>query len=324
MGCFRAFLATVVMIGHLAGGAHGDVLSRHFLNALLAVEVFFAVSGFYMYFIWHERYAAQPDAVRAFYASRFLRIFPTYWIFLALTLMFVPNLLDDALREGNAFVRYHYALENILLLRSDAMTEAWPVSVELVFYALAPFLLPLPTRALLVIIVLSAASRLYLASQGFWYAHYFPLELCLFLSGALLCRYYLRYRELLRAWPETTLRRLVLGFAVWTLAYSIAYVSLPDDRFNLRYGIYLLSALPFIPLLFELTRESRRDRFIGEMSYAIYLGHPFFIRLVAPHAGEYTSLFVIPLTLLSAVLIARFIDVPLGRWRRGRFAGSKA
>jgi peptidoglycan/LPS O-acetylase OafA/YrhL len=48
-----------------------------------AVQVFYVISGFYMAMVLSTRYSA----ARAFYASRFLRIFPPYGIALAATLL---------------------------------------------------------------------------------------------------------------------------------------------------------------------------------------------------------------------------------------------
>ncbi|HEY3932799.1 MAG TPA: acyltransferase family protein, partial [Verrucomicrobiae bacterium] len=46
-----------------------------------AVQIFYIISGFYMAMVLSSRYAT----VRAFYESRFLRIFPPYWIVLIAT-----------------------------------------------------------------------------------------------------------------------------------------------------------------------------------------------------------------------------------------------
>lgn len=83
MGLLRTFLALLVVGSHL--GAFG--------GATFAVKAFFVISGFYMALVIDTRYYALPIA--DFYASRLLRLLPTYWVVGLLTvvaeLLLVPH-----------------------------------------------------------------------------------------------------------------------------------------------------------------------------------------------------------------------------------------
>lgn len=66
-----------------------------------AVQIFYIISGFYMALVLSTRYTS----ARPFYASRFLRIFPVYWIVLAATMLWSLAVL--ALR-GDALALHAY------------------------------------------------------------------------------------------------------------------------------------------------------------------------------------------------------------------------
>jgi peptidoglycan/LPS O-acetylase OafA/YrhL len=82
MGLVRFLLAVSVVLVH-AGPTYGITL----INGIVAVQAFYIVSGFYMALILHEKYPATINGAKLFYSNRFLRIFPLYWIILALTVL---------------------------------------------------------------------------------------------------------------------------------------------------------------------------------------------------------------------------------------------
>jgi peptidoglycan/LPS O-acetylase OafA/YrhL len=81
VGLLRLFLAVVVVIGH-AGGFYG-VRST---GGMVAVEVFFIISGFYMTMILEEKYIGKGSYV-LFLTNRFLRLYPLFWVVLFLTIL---------------------------------------------------------------------------------------------------------------------------------------------------------------------------------------------------------------------------------------------
>ena len=84
MGLLRLFLALFVVLGHTPGH---NFVSRP-LDDGLAVQCFFSISGFYMYFILSGCNGRRYQAI-AFYKSRFLRIFPLYILCLFVTIVLV-------------------------------------------------------------------------------------------------------------------------------------------------------------------------------------------------------------------------------------------
>ena len=83
MGILRFLLATSVIIGHSS-----PIYGLSLLDAGLAVRVFFIISGFYMTLILNSKYHVQRGGYWLFVSNRFLRIYPSYLVVLAVSLLF--------------------------------------------------------------------------------------------------------------------------------------------------------------------------------------------------------------------------------------------
>src|SRR3981081_2651731 len=77
MGYLRLVLALVVACGHLQTDAlYGKTEASVFsVGPIIAVKLFFIISGFYMAMVFHKYGSA-----RGFYLSRSMRLFPIYWL----------------------------------------------------------------------------------------------------------------------------------------------------------------------------------------------------------------------------------------------------
>lgn len=82
MGLFRLALACSVLMEHSKG--HG-FFGLGFLTGRLAVQSFFIISGFYMALVLNEKYLG-PGRYWTFLQQRFLRLYPSYIIIIALIL----------------------------------------------------------------------------------------------------------------------------------------------------------------------------------------------------------------------------------------------
>ena len=61
MGYLRILLALCVAVGHLPSGLYGTPSKTIiFVGALVAVKLFFIISGFYMAMIFHKHYSTAP------------------------------------------------------------------------------------------------------------------------------------------------------------------------------------------------------------------------------------------------------------------------
>jgi peptidoglycan/LPS O-acetylase OafA/YrhL len=175
MGLIRLLLAISVVL------AHSDSLFGVKLwGGVMAVEMFFIISGFYMALILNEKYNS-PDKTIIFYKNRLLKLLPIYWTVLSLTLLLsivsyftfnkggtLLHFIDDF--DDLGFFAFYVVFSNVFLMGQDLLMflglneegvvltksfsdtstplhkfiiipQAWTLSLEIVFYLMAPFLL---------------------------------------------------------------------------------------------------------------------------------------------------------------------------------------
>lgn len=350
MGSLRILLALAVLLSHM------PLAPFQFLGGGLAVQLFYIVSGFYMALVLDTKYHDR----RLFYSNRLLRLLPAYVVMLPVAAL--PLFAWDAsATAGRALFPLAFSdpltalvllVENLVIVGQELLfwfrigadgglvfdaagalpdehhsvawqgllvPQSWSLSMELLFYLLAPLLAKLPTRALLLCavasIALRAAGLLLPVSYGLWQGRLFPTALFLFVFGML------AYRLLPWAarWPSWA-RGASLPLAA-LLVIGLPWLPLPPEA--ARWFAYLAVAL-LLPALFRLTGRWRADRWLGELSYPIYLSHLAVIGVVLrfePPAGFWIALVG---TLAVSVALLLLVDLPVDRWRQRRVARGSA
>jgi peptidoglycan/LPS O-acetylase OafA/YrhL len=316
MGVLRLLFALSVLLVHDMEGWF------KLIDGAAAVQCFFAISGFYMALVLNERYAAPAT----FYFNRALRLFPTYWAVVLLTLAAAmlagrPTFIDVAQHSGLTWdARALVFVSSFFLIGSDAMlfvrpTEAglvftasfwaeppqlfwyhpippaWSLPVEMAFYALAPFLVGCRWR-LLGALLLGLTARVIVyklfGSHDPWRYRFFPAEVSLFCAGGLAYHFS-------RAMQARAAARRI-GFVCLGLLIALMplYPHLPSVARYVPVSAALLASLPFV---FALTRDSATDRWIGELSYPVYLLHFLVLQYLSG------TLAVVACTLAAAVVV---------------------
>jgi peptidoglycan/LPS O-acetylase OafA/YrhL len=167
---------------------------------------------------------------------------------------------------------------------------AWSISIELMFYLLVPFLARLRSRWLVGIALVSLAARIYtyqvlgLVEDPFGF-RFFPFELLLFVMGMLSFRVYERTlmnrKDTLTV--KTTLQYVLVAAVMIALGFALQRGAIllrhPVGRAYAPLVSYIFW-LPVIPIAFHLTRNWKLDRFLGEITYSIYLSHFVIIQFV--------------------------------------------
>lgn len=348
MGLIRLLLAISVITVHAS-----PIFGLNFIQGQLAVEVFFMISGFYMALILSEKYTN----TKTFITNRFLKIFPTYWLILVLCLIYqliyysnnptslevfaffqyqlkpisfilllIPNLfifgLDWTLffglnpQTGLLFFTQNIRLFSPKLYNFTLIPQAWTLSLELFFYLLAPFFNKLKTKYLLIIMAFSLSLRLFLYSRGLnhdpWNYRFFPTELIFFLSGILMYRIY-RYIK------TKPFKNLSIYSFFFYFSFLIYYQFLPHER--TKQLILFIFSFIFIPFIFNLFQKNKIDRFIGELSYPIYLSHflvidilTHFTNLNHQNLGITTAI----ISIIFSIILIKLIINPIDRFRQSR------
>jgi peptidoglycan/LPS O-acetylase OafA/YrhL len=345
MGMVRVMLAMAVVLSHL------PLASYKFLSGGLAVQAFFIISGFYMALVLDGKY----KDIGLFYSNRLLRLFPTYFVMVALTIGAVylfngsatmdPALVDRIMQDP--VTTAVMAIENIVMVGQEMLfwfsiddagalvwdprgplpdentvvgwqglfvPQAWSLSMELVFYAVAPFLARAGWKWIAAICAASIALRLsgaFIEGTDYllWQGRFFPTALFLFLLGMLAHK----------ALPFVATLPKAVGWivALATLAFIVTFPLLGWTDIRLRWAVY---AIFFVttPFIFHAFKDNALDRWIGDLSYPIYMTQLFVIGLVLtqePPFGMWIGIFG---TIAMSVLVLLLIDHPLDRWRQHR------
>jgi len=306
----------------------------------MAVQVFYMISGFYMSLVWTEKYSKLPNPIRTFYLSRALRIYPLYFAVLAGTLLmgFVANSSNPAFNFSGAVsvlgwpkaVWVYLTQLTLIGMETPLFLDfqlhkymlspvAWTLGLELTFYLLVPLILPRLTRVI-GLLLLSLMLRVIASHYGpvddvalnsnLWSYRFFPFEIALFLAGALAYRGYAQLPDKLMALIS---RPEVYFLAVLGMIGYLCYFRLLLPRLGeATYWLYYAMALIGIAVLFQHTKTSKRDSYIGELSYPMYISH-IPILWIAGRFSEPEKLIyiVIPATLLVSMLLnwlQEFID----------------
>jgi peptidoglycan/LPS O-acetylase OafA/YrhL len=306
-----------------------------------------------MALVLNEKYERGVGGYALFLTNRFLRLFPAYATVLLLTLTLAlvapPAFVEKwqmsrpidpgalAFLLGSQLLMIGQDLYSFLGLHHGALVlsadfhvdsnplyglmpipQAWTLGVEIAFYAVAPFIVRRPLAVIVAAIFASVALRLGLqAAFGFegdpWSYRFFPSEVAVFLIGAVGYRLYRRSEPTALRW--LLLVAISVGIALlinrWHGASRVASV------------IALTTIFVAIPYLARWSQRIKVDRFLGELSYPIYIGHMLVIWTIdgAVHVpAEIHGLVIIVLTVTLSIFIYCVIERPIDRWRQSRLA----
>jgi peptidoglycan/LPS O-acetylase OafA/YrhL len=299
VGTIRLVLALAVLVAHVGGSIFGIPFFAG--DGYPAVSCFFAISGFYMSLVLNTKYAA---SVSDFYAARILRLYPLYFLVFACTLFLqaASYVAGKPMGAFHALAHEQFqwweclwgAVANLSFIGSDALTVysyffknpsngllvlpiVWSLGVELFFYLLAPFILRRRLSVILVLTIAAILLRLFIAwtvdfRWSMWTYYFAPSNLAFFLAGALAHRVYSAGQ--LKVPRE-------INVAVWVLMVGLLLFA--SEVFSIRsYTVLYILLVAAMPSVFELTKDWKWDRAIGEFSYPVYLIHCAILTVYSP------------------------------------------
>lgn len=315
LGSWRFLLALAVAWSHL----WADMLQG---PAAFAVWGFYVISGHLMATVLRDRYGFSPAGLRAYAANRALRILPGYAVAalagaLALAVL-VPRGIDvQALNPSFAWPQtWRDWGANLTLLPAFYGGRLFvPVAGALMIEVAAYLLMPLMARhasaawlAAVLSLTLNVHVGLGLEQFAQRYAS-FHTAFFAFSVGALVCH----HREALARWraPRASAALWLLHALSWWMHH----------RWPWTWGLYSATLLSAWLLLSFVDRPaSRLDRWLGELSYPVYLLHTVCGAFLFGLFGQQRSLgfasAAVALTLLASAAMVLGVDRPLLRWKR--------
>jgi peptidoglycan/LPS O-acetylase OafA/YrhL len=213
---------------------------------------------------------------------------------------------------------------HIPLLNYILVPQAWTLGVELAFYAVAPFLVRRSSYVIFGFALLSLSLRLYFYEfaglcHDPWTYRFFPFELALFLMGSLSYKIYLVVKD-----HRLSNRVALVGGGM----FFVACIFFPEITKNLNpdYCVmaYWSACMLIIPFLFNRSKNSKLDEYVGEYSYPVYLIHVVIaggvsVLLTRWGLSRWLGEMSILLSLLASSLVIHFISLPLDAFRKKRF-----
>lgn len=347
MGLIRALLALSVILNHSE-----SFFGLKLVGEAIAVQAFFIISGFYMALILNEKYIHENGSYKLFISNRFLRIYPVYWVVFLLVIL---SSIFIYLYKGNlGFFRYYseywdsmsastlffLIVSNISLFFQDvvlflgldtstgelffspkftephlyyfmAIPQAWSVSIELVFYLIAPFIARKKIHIIIVLALLSLLLRFVLHYNGLkedpWNYRFFATEFFFFFLGIIA---YHIYKKISKKQNLKYIRYVYIYILLFLICFSI----IPMDE-SLKYFLFLSSFFLALPFIFLLSKKWKKDRYIGDLSYPMYISHIFILsilntlKLPAYYIGEIGTICTIIFSFFLNEYVAKKIEV---------------
>ena len=357
MGLIRFMLALAVASGHASGFFGADIYPK--VPGSHAVQIFYMISGFLIALILSGKYADTPQGNWIFYSNRAVKIYVPYLAILAVTIIAWLVIyaasgragpLQVFINEGSTMGLGAWAFAiftNLFLLGMEwgsmliyrggelllsvraieqppsaidftIIVPAWTLSLELAFYLIAPFVL---RRHFLLVAALALASYTFrFQAYAFGYRsiateyRFFPFELSLFLYGALSYRLYVFLKERDMFKPR-------LSLAI-TIACALTAIALPKYFRQHQHQMYALIGL-LLPALFDFSTRRRWDKWLGDLSYPLYLVHwPVCgfgqLMLIEGSRGEVYAYLAVAISIGLSIAINHFLVYPVDRWRQNR------
>lgn len=341
----RGIAALAIVLRH-GLGASVVVLPRSYL----AVDLFFALSGFVLFHVYVPRFerGLRPGT---FFVQRLIRLYPLYFAgtFAAVALSLAGAMIGTGAHppvgpmaaSGVLNILFLPVPPGLGLYGASAFPfnfPAWSLFWELVIngvFALAVLWL---TPARLIAIVLVGA--VVLVGSG-WYFHGLDTGSthATFLGGGGRVIYSFFVGGIVHAiWAS---RRVTwrLSFPVASILLLLSFAARPTGDLGAAYDLAI--AVVAYPILLLLTanavanpRTARLCRVLGVSSYAIYAIHAAVIlaaRMIYPHVAGGTYEDASPLIaivvcaggFIAALLLDRYYDQPLRAWLSRRFIGDR-
>ncbi|HTD97927.1 MAG TPA: acyltransferase [Mucilaginibacter sp.] len=309
-----------------------------------------------MSMILNEKYVGHKSNF-LFYTNRALKIYPIYWVILLLLIIWsvfayklgywgtlnfyvgnwplsistiaylaVANFfiigLDWSflfgLKNGNLYFTKNFNQTSPKVYNFAFNSIAWTISIELLFYVIAPFIVRRNLYLVLAFLFLSLMLRIVLALGGLsfppWNYMFFPTQLMFFMGGIISYHLYLKMKGMnVNSFILKTLYTLLICIVLF-------YYQVFEESY-IKQAVLYVSVILLMPASFIISKNNKFDRFLGNLSYPIYISQSLVINITAGKTFPklfgwgFTSLVII---LLVSLLLEQFVNKPIEKYRQRR------
>lgn len=323
-GLVRFILSSIVIIYHL---------SAYIFIGSLAVYCFFMLSGYWVTYMYENKYVKFDKPVVTFYLSRIFRLFPVYFLFAILAFaayaLFKPKIINT-IAAYDAVTAARFWFSNFCLLGYNQLTHkpiipAWSLDIELQFYIVLPLLLmivkgklmkpALVFFALLTLVISAYAPISIFSTTVIVYLFYFSIGIYI-------------YRNQIKFSKQVEITFDVLFLLVLVAHYLLGFTAFYKPiKEHAHYEFYFNQCLSLltIPMICNCVynKSDKLDRVLGEMSFVLYLCHWITIIPYNYYVADLGKIQRLPImlvyllvTYVLAYFIFKFYDKPVDSLRR--------
>lgn len=315
---------------------------------VVAIEFFFVLAGWVA--MLSPASSGAFEGLRSYGYRRFGRILPTYYFSLVVLIVvggwLRPSYAGYYPHGFNAVLVHLAFLQEIVYPGRTGMgvhLVVWSMTIAAAFYLTFPFVvrhyLRHPFVGLAIGIAVSVAWRILTDGNDKAFQQY-PLFVADFACGMTAAWLYVRAR---REWNVTSRRALQVGAAgvlsLLVLLYLVGRGIVVEhqvprhEHLLVAIGVpavfaALLSTVPFLPGWAQWPLSNRFSRWVGDVSYALFMFHFMTIYLMVKLLGIDTNgsprallellVTVLPVSFAIAWLTTRYIEKPARRWMRAK------
>jgi peptidoglycan/LPS O-acetylase OafA/YrhL len=321
----RAIAAIAVVISHISLQLPDFGLNPIFtddngqvsgiLLASFGVTMFFALSGFLITYLLLKEKEKQPIHIKHFYVRRVLRIWPLYYMFMAICV--ITYFIFDVDYYHPSLLFYIFFGANIAMIANAMlpfMGHLWSIGVEEQFYIFWPWMARLENKKLLKFSILFVAIfyglkfLLYVLQTKFPFLNIGLVALgvsrfhimimgCI---GAILYYNDSKYiTYLTHKWTQAMVW-LILALATFNV-FHISSSLVDHEIIALVTIVIIFGQICRKNMIIDL--DQKWFNFIGKISYGIYVIHPLLIFLALQYIGKFENSSVLNYVALYALII---------------------
>lgn len=337
----RAVAAIAVVLSHTTVYLGEFNLDPHIIGSLpngnpkgidlsdFAVSIFFALSGFLITYLLLTEDRAGEINIKNFYIRRILRIWPLYYFYYILVLIFVHIWGIPHAEYTNFFYIFFSAnVPKILDEKSDLLGHYWSLGVEEQFYLFWPWIVKKWTRHLKfsILSLLAALIIIKLAAHFIFYETYFENVMyvnrfdCM-LIGAFGSLLYFQNNQLFINLCIHPISQGIAWLAVFLSAFNKFHIATIFDH-------EFMSVITVVLIMGQIKSKNKILNldinifdFLGKISYGIYVIHPLiifgFAKIFTRFSGTQTLLNyfivfagVLGLTITAAYYSYEYLEKP--------------
>ena len=322
----RALVPLLVMLFHVSESMDSywnyTLLHLTLLPFSGGINYFFALSGFMLYYIYHNKFS-QPNELKDYLINRFIRIYPLYWLLtlVAILMMIVFPSLGK--------ITYHSVIASFLLIPDPSelvpvLDVAWSLVHTIYFYLLFSIFFFFKRDISKIFLLIFAFISLAFVTGITWSEHFlinfmFNEYNLIFLAGIWSAYFILNYRMNIK-WSVFCVAFGLIGFPLTWLNYVYKVIPLNFDIGTGLSSILIILGLASIDMQKSI-KIPKLLNYLGNASFSIYLSHNLVLNTFSSLfnslnvyevlGGALTSIIFMVLATSVGCFIHSFIEQPI-------------